>query len=226
MLKTFPNSTYPTRADLDITSQGSTFEFIKKERPELLIHCAALTGIRECEENQKTAWQVNVLGTENIVKACEEYRNDCYLVYVSTACVFKGDAGGYIETDIPYPKNFYALTKLLSEFSVNCSSVKKNLVIRTNFVARERWPYKKAFVDRFGTYLFADDLALAIKSVLKKELTGIVHICGEETLSMFDLAKITTPDIAPMTMAEYHGPPLTINMTLKSARIDSFKITK
>lgn len=202
------------------------FDFMKKERPELLIHCAALTGIRECEENQKTAWQVNVLGTENIVKACEEYQDECYLVYVSTACVFKGDIGGYIETDIPYPKNFYALTKLLSEFLVNCSLVKKKLIIRTNFVARERWPYTKAFIDRFGTYLFADDLALAVRSIINKELTGIVHICGEETLSMFELAKITTPDIAPMTMADYQGPPLTVNMTLKSARINSFKITK
>ena len=217
---------HPTHKELDITSERSALEFIRKERPELLIHCAALTGIRDCEEKQKTAWQVNVLGTENLVKACEKYQNNCYFVYVSTACVFKGDVGGYIETDIPYPKNFYALSKLLSEFIVNCSAITRKLVIRTNFAARERWPYPKAFTDRFGTYLFADDLAKAMKFVLDKELTGVVHICGEEVLSMFELAKITTPDIIPMTMAEYQGPPLTVNMTLRSTRIAPFKITK
>jgi hypothetical protein len=46
--------------------------------------------------------------------------------------------------------------------------------------ARERWPYPKAFVDRFGTYLFADDLARAIKNVVEEGFTGILHVCGEE----------------------------------------------
>jgi len=157
------------------------------------------------EQNKKVAWQVNVDGTENLVKACEKYRDGCYFVYMSTACVFYGDVGNYVETDTPYPKNFYSLTKLLGEFVVKYSSLKKWLIVRTNFVPRERWPYRKAFIDRFGTYLFADDLALAIASVVKDNFTGIVHVCGDEKLSMFELAKITTPDIEPTTMAEYNG---------------------
>jgi hypothetical protein len=43
---------------------------------------------------------------------------------------------------------------------------------------------------------------------------------------MFELAKITTPEVKPMTISEYVGPPLTIDMSLNSKRIDSFRMTK
>lgn len=226
LLKVFPSFLAPTHKELDITDKKAVFRYIEDHKPDLLIHCAALTGIRECEDNKENAWCVNVGGTENLVKACENFAPKCYFVYISTACVFYGDKGNYVETDIPYPKNFYSLTKLLGEFIVKYSSLKKWLIIRTNFVSREKWPYPKAFVDRYGTYLFADDLARAIKYVIEREVTGILHVCGEEKISMFELAKITTPDVKPMTLSEYEGPPLTVDMSLKSVRIKPFKLTR
>ena len=109
---------------------------------------------------------------------------------------------------------------------VKSHNLERWLIIITNFIPRERWPYPKAFIDRWGTYLFADDLALAIKQVINQKLTGIVHICGEDKVSMYQLAKITTPDIKPMTLAEYSGPPLTEDMTLSSKRILPFKLRR
>jgi len=123
-------------------------------------------------------------------------------------------------------KNTNSLTKLLSEFIVIYSELKKWLIIRTNFVARERWPYPEAFIDRFGTYLFADEVAQAIKDLIEKGLTGIVHVHGNEKLFMYELAKITTPDIQPMTLNEYSGPPLTIDMSLRSIRIKPYQLRK
>lgn len=226
LVKATPNSLHPTHKELDITNKGALDSFVRENMPDVIIHCAALTGIRDCEENKELAWKVNVEGTENIVKACLEYNRKCYFVYISTACVFYGEKGDYVENDIPYPKNFYSLTKILGEFIVKYSGLKKWLIIRTNFVAREKWPYPKAFIDRYGTYLFADDLASAIKSVTGNNLTGIVHIHGNEKMSMFELAKITTPNVQPMMLAEYNGPPLTVDMSLRSIRIRPFKINK
>jgi dTDP-4-dehydrorhamnose reductase len=142
---------------------------------------------------------------------------------MSTACVFKGDTGDYVETDIPYPDNFYSLTKLIGEFIVK--KMKNHLVIRANFVSRERWKYEKAFTDRFGTYLFADDLALAIKDVVGCRLNGTVHLAGKEKLSMFELAKITTPEIKPITMDEIDIP-LPCDMSLRSVRIRPYKLRR
>jgi dTDP-4-dehydrorhamnose reductase len=225
LVKIFSGSLHPSHKELDLTDKKAVFNFIEKERPEVVIHCAALTGIRECEQNQKAAWMTNVEGTRNIVEGLEK-NGSSYFVYLSTACVFRGDVGNYVETDIPYPKNFYALTKLLGEFEVKYSNLRKWLIIRTNFVGREKWPYEKAFVDRYGTYLFADDLASAMASLIKNDLGGIVHVCGEEKISMFELAKINTPHIEPMTLDEYVGPPLTVDMSLRSERISPFKIRK
>lgn len=224
--KVFPNAVTPSHSELDIINRSNVYNFIRKIRPNLLIHTAALTSVRECQTNRKKAWKTNVEGTENLVRACLKYNRNCYFVYISTACVFHGDRGNYIETDIPYPKNFYALTKLLGEFVVKYSGLRKFLIIRTNFVVREKWPYPRAFTDRYGTYLFADDLASAIKYVIADKFTGIVHLCGEDKISMFELANITTPNVKPLTLDEYNGPPLTVDMSLCSTRIKLFKLKR
>jgi dTDP-4-dehydrorhamnose reductase len=92
-------------------------------------------------------------------------------------------------------------------------------------VAKEKWRFPKAFVDRFGTYLFAEDAARGIRDVLEAKLQGIVHICGDKKLSMFELARMTTPDVQPMTLKEYTGPRLTIDMTLGTVRWRKYKIS-
>lgn len=224
LVKLYPGSEHPSHTELDIGDEKEVDEYLRKIKPDSVIHCAALTGIRECEDDKALAWRVNVGGTESLVEGCEKLSNDCYFAFVSTACVFQGDRGDYVESDLPYPKNYYSLTKLLGEAAVRHSGLKRWLVVRTNFVARERWRYPKAFADRYGTYLFADEVAKAIKEVTAKEMTGILHVAGDRRLSMFELAKITTPEVQPMTLDEYRGPPLTIDMTLRSERIPPFKM--
>ena len=216
---------HPSRAELDITDRELVTHYMRLHKVDTVVHTAALTGIRQCEENRELAWKTNVDGTRNLLQACLQSRPDCYFVHISTACVFYGDRGDYVESDLPYPKNFYSLTKLVSEFVVSEVRSDNWLIIRTNFVPRSRWPYQKAFKDRFGTYLFADDLANAIAKVLEKRITGILHVCGDKRMSMFELAKITTPDVQPMTIEEYSGPPLTMDMSLVSSRIKPFKLT-
>lgn len=224
LVKAFPRSIHPTHSQLDVTDREDVLRFLKMTSPDIVVHCAALTGIRECEEKRNLAWKTNVIGTENLVRGLERRRHDSYFVLVSTACVFHGDQGNYVETDIPYPKNFYSLTKMWSELVVQYSRLKRWLIVRTNFTAQEKWPYSRAFTDRYGTYLFANRVAGAMKKLVSQNMKGVVHICGDKRLSMFELAKLTTPDIQPMTMSDYVGPPLTIDMSLKSIRIPPIKL--
>jgi dTDP-4-dehydrorhamnose reductase len=225
LVRIFPEALYPTRQELDLKVKASVDKYIAEERPNIVIHTAALTSVPFCEENRKEAYETNVTSTENLAGACSVHNAKCYFVQISTACVFRGDVGNYVETDLPYPKNYYALTKLLAEFVVEYSGL-KSLIVRTNFVAKEKWPYPRAFVDRYGTYLFASDVAAAVKSVVQQKLIGVVHVRGEERMSMYELAKITTPTVKPMTLAEYQGVPLTVDMTLSSVRLKPFKISR
>jgi dTDP-4-dehydrorhamnose reductase len=208
----YPGCLSPTRNDLDVTNKNQVIDYFDNHSIDLVIHTAAITSVRLCEEDRELAWNTNVQGTKNLTSAAIQSKNNIKFVYISTACVFDGHGELYKENDIPYPENFYALTKLIGENEV--SKIKNHLIIRTNFVSKKPWSYPAAFTDRFGTYLFAENVAKGIKEILEKDLNGIIHLVGDKKISMFELAKITTPDILPMTMNEYSGPRLTKDMSL------------
>lgn len=220
--KIFPDSISPTHTELDITNKKSVIDFFKKHTIHEIIHTAAITKIRTCEENKELAWKTNVIGTKNLIDAASNSTQDIKFVYFSTACVFDGKIGMYKENSLPYPENFYSLTKLLGEIEVK--KIKNHLIIRTNFVGKSKWPYPKAFTDRYGTYLFAETVAKALKEILDKSLNDVIHITGKEKISMFELAKITTPNIQPTTIKEYSGPKLTMDMSLDSERWKKYNI--
>ena len=214
--KLFPNSLFPSHSDLDITNNEMVFDYFSKNEFDSIIHTAAMTSIRQCESEKKLSWDTNVVGTKNLVDATTEFRSNSKFIYLSTACVFDGHDGMYKESSIPSPENFYALTKLIGEQQIK--NLKNYLIIRTNFVGKQKWMYPKAFTDRFGTYLFAENVASGIKEIFDTNIEGTIHIVGDKKLSMYDLAKITTASIQPMTIDEYQGPPLTMDMSLDTER--------
>ena len=214
--KFFPDSLFPSRSELDITNHEAVFDYFSKNEFDSIIHAAAMTSVRQCESEKKLSWGTNVVGTKNLVDAAIKFNPNSKFSYVSTACVFDGHVGMYKESSIPHPENFYALTKLIGEQFVK--NLKNHRIIRTNFKGKQKWPYPKAFTDRFGTYLFADQVALGINDIIKENIQGVVHIVGKKKISMFELAQLTTPDIKPMTIDEYQGPPLTMDMSLDTER--------
>jgi|TARA_B100001971_G_scaffold212753_1_gene243768 dTDP-4-dehydrorhamnose reductase len=220
----FKDAFCPTHKEMDITNQVSVKKTILSYKPDVLIHAAAFVDIRGCEEDKKKAQEINVEGTKNIVNALKELNNGCYLVYTSTACVFAGENEKYYtEDDTPAPKNYYADTKLegekiVEEYSNYC-------IIRTNFVPKEQWKFPKAFVDRFGTYLFSDDVAKGIFEVVEKREKGIIHIVGDKRMSMYDLALLAgSKNVGKMTLDDYNGPPVTVDMSLSTKRWKKYKI--
>lgn len=217
-----PDGLFPTHENLDITKKDHVVDYIRKESVDTIIHCAALTNIRYCEEHREETFNINVNGTRALIEALASSKVERpYFIYVSTACVFPGDSPSkyYSEEDVPYPKNFYAVTKLIGEcISGSFSKSLDVLVLRTNFIERKKWPYPKAFTDRFATYLYADQVANAIKDLVEKRTIGLVHICGDKKMSMFEFAKLTDHEVQLMTLKDYNGPPLTVNMSLTSKK--------
>jgi dTDP-4-dehydrorhamnose reductase len=222
--KQFPESYCPSHKEMDVADAISVEKSIGDYKPDVLIHAAALVGIRECEENKEKAWKINVEGTRNIVNALKKLNNNCYLVYMSTACVFAGENKKYyIEDDKPSPKNYYSATKLDGEKVAE--KYPNTCIIRTNFVQKGQWKYTKAFVDRFGTYLFADQVAKGIQEVVEKREKGIIHIVGDKRMSMYELAILSgSKNVGKITLAEYNGPSLTVDMSLSTNRWKKYRI--
>ena len=220
----FKDAYFPTHEEMDVSDNNSVNKVISDYKPDALIHTAAFVDVRSCEENKKKAWTTNVEGTQNIINSIKKLNNGCYLIYVSTACVFAGENEKYyVEDDVPSPKNYYAFTKLCGELIAR--QHENRCIIRTNFVAKEPWKYPKAFVDRFGTYLFSDNVAKGIYDVYKKKENGIVHIVGDKRMSMYELALLAgSKNLGKLTLAQYQGPPLTVDMSLSTKRWKKYKI--
>lgn len=213
----------PNLDELDLTKKKNIENFFNKNDFDVIIHNSSLMNIRVCEEQRDEAMKINVTSTKNLIEVIKIKKPNVQFIHISTPCVFYGKSGMYVESSIPYPVNFYGLTRLLGEYIVE--KLSQYTIIRTNYVSRKKWPYPKAFTDRFGTYLFPDGVAYGIYDIQKENLSGIVHVVGDKKISLYDFAKITTPDIQPMTMSDYSGPPLTVDMSLDTERWKKYRLS-
>lgn len=226
--KIFPNALYPGRADMDITAKATVDAYFANHKPEIVIHLAALASIPGCENDKPKAWTVNVQGTRNIIAAAQTTSATRVLLYLQSACIFPGTDPDAMENEdsLPDPKHYYGITKLVAEEAIlgAQNDQLKTYSVRTNFTTMP-WEYPKAFTDRYGTYLFAQGVVKGLKEILEK-LPGrqILHVCGDKKISMYDYAVAGGSQVEPMTLKDYSGPPLTINMSLATKYWRPYKL--
>ena len=101
---------------LDISSQEAVDTFFKDIEPgTVVINCAALTNVDECEMDPKQAQGINALGVKHLAIACARQR--LALLHISTDYVFSGNASKpYTEEDSTGPCSIYGMTKLGGEY--------------------------------------------------------------------------------------------------------------
>lgn len=220
--KILSNTLCPDLNEINLTSKSDIENYLINNDIDTIIHVDALHSIKNYEDDKELAMQINFKNTKNLVDAIKKYPKIKFIL-ISTPCVFNGKDGMFLENSIPYPVNFYGSTKLLAEKEVE--TLTNYLIIRTNYVARKPWPYPEAFIDRFSTYLFADQVAKAIVEIIPEKFRGILHITGDKKISMFELAKITTPNVKPTTLANYSGPALNVDMSLDTKRWKKYTLT-
>lgn len=169
-------------------------------RPQLVIHCAALTDVDGCARDPDQAFRVNALGSQNVALACR--RAGAALVYISTNEVFDGTATRpYIEFDTPNPINPYGASKWAGE------TVATRL-LHTLYIVRIAWlfaPRSRSFVskilaraeqqghlrvvtDEVAGPTYAPDVAAAIWQLAATEHYGIYHLANEGICSRYDYA--------------------------------------
>jgi len=191
--------------ELDLSRKELVLEFAQREKPDILINCAAYNAVDKAEQEQATAFILNRDVPAYLTEAIAS--TGAVLIHLSTDYVFDGTAETpYVETDIPNPQSVYAKSKLAGEHEVLKSN--RNIIIRTswlysaygnNFVktmlrlGKERDEIN-VVADQFGTPTRAKDLANAILQIIRKLNTstenfgGIYHYSNEGICSWYDFA--------------------------------------
>jgi dTDP-4-dehydrorhamnose reductase len=189
---------------MDITNHESVSETMKKFLPSRVIHCAAWTAVDAAEEesNREKVHAVNVIGTENIARACAEI--EAVMTYISTDYIFDGiGSRAWLPEDESYsPLNYYGQTKLEGELAVKKFAPKF-------FIVRIAWvfgPHGNNFVktmlklskthdtlrvvnDQIGTPTYTPDLSRLLADMNMTEKFGIYHATNEGGyISWYDFA--------------------------------------
>ncbi len=115
-----------TRADFDLLDFAAVERGFANDRPQLIIHCAAVSTIAEAEKDPALARRVNVGATEFLAGLAAQIP----FVYFSTDLVFDGRKGNYLETDAANPLHVYGETKRAAEQIVLKNP--RHLVVRTS----------------------------------------------------------------------------------------------
>ena len=196
-------------SELDITHLEQCKSVFQKVNPDFCINAAAYTAVDKAESEPEKARLINVIGAQNLAKACKE--SNTVLLHISTDFVFDGTATkSYTEENTPNPTGVYGKTKLDGEKAIQ-AILEKYFIIRTSWVYSEFGNnFMKTMLrlgkerdtlsvvnDQIGTPTNAVDLAKALLTIItvchaKNSLAsdyGIYNFSNEGQCSWYDFAK-------------------------------------
>ncbi len=189
---------------LDVSDSEEVSRIFVDFAPDVVINCAAMTQVDECESKREACWQVNALAVETLAKCC--LARGTRLVQVSTDFVFDGQSGPYKESARPSPLSYYGRSKLAGENYARGAGMDKWSIVRTvlvygvaenlqrnNFVwwLRDHLEAGKSVnivTDQWRTPTYAADLATGIEKMVRFSKQGVYHISGREFFSIYEFA--------------------------------------
>jgi dTDP-4-dehydrorhamnose reductase len=186
---------------IDMTNFVALQSFIRKERPDVVVHTAAMVSVDGCEKNMRKATIINSNTPMVITELSEEI--GAYLIHISTDAFYQGSDGELCdESHPPTPGSAYAKTKLDGEKYV--SQYDSALSLRTNIygfnfqskTSLAEWilyslmkdETLKMFTDVIYSPILVNDLADIIQSCIEHKLKGVYNAGGSGAISKYGFA--------------------------------------
>lgn len=227
------------RNEMDITKKEEVDRVILEYRPDVIFHCAAWTAVDKAEDMEEACYNVNVVGTKNIVDASIEV--GAKILYMSTDYVFDGKKEGlYVEDDKVNPMSVYGKTKYLGEEEVRRNpkhyitriswvfGINGNNFIKTMIKLSSTHDELTVVDDQVGTPTYTVDLSKLLVDMALTDKYGTYHSTNEEYCSwaefasyIFDSNGIGTK-VIPVSTEEY----LKITGTKQAYRPRNSKLSK
>lgn len=197
-----PSDNY-TYLQMDVANALETFAVMSLEKPDVVVHAAAMTNVDDCELRPQHCERINVQGTSQVLTDAETFSS--HFIYISTDFVFDGEKGHYTEEDDTKPISLYGFSKLQAESMVQTSTIPFAIVrtclvygnllqgFRSNIVSwvkesLEQGKTIQVVSDQLRTPTYVEDVAKGIVLIIEKKATGIYHISGKDWLTPYDIA--------------------------------------
>ena len=190
-----------THAELDITDAKAVWRACVKEKPEVVVNCAAYTDVDGAQDDLEGASRVNVDGSRFVALGAAEV--GASVVYPSTDYVFDGLKGApYVESDPTRSLSVYGQTKAAGEAETAAAN-------QRYFIVRSSWLFGtggRNFVetmlalghdqgdvvvvrDQVGCPTYTAHLADALVRLIGTTAFGIHHIAGGGECSWYEFAQ-------------------------------------
>lgn len=229
------------RLTMDLTNRADVEATIDGFRPDVVVNCAAFTGVDLAEDEAETAFAVNDTAVRDLCRAVDAL-GSC-LVHLSTDYVFDGlDDGWYREEARTNPQGIYGQSKLAGEAHVLSSD--RGIVLRTawvystrgaNFVKTiRRLAIERDEIDvvsdQLGCPTAAKDIAAAVAEIIDSGCgkSGLFNMAAPDQASWYELAVATVQNMGRGDEVKVH--PITTDQYPTKAfrpsnsRLDSGKL--
>lgn len=193
--------------EVDITKIDEVTQFVHVNRPNVVINCAGLTDVQECENNVDEAYRVNAIGVRNVALAANEV--NAKVIQISTDDVFdKESRVPYNEFDNVHPRTIYGKSKEAGE-KILTQLLNRFVIIRSSWI----YGIGRDFVDevlrnvgqgktmevpnnQYAAPTSAKELAKVIRYFIDNEEYGLYHVVCPGSCSRYEFAR---------TILEYSG---------------------
>mgnify|MGYP001580356842 CR=1 FL=1 len=201
-------NTPASMAKVDITDIAQVARAIRKFQPTVVINTAAKTNLEWCVQNKLAAFNVNVLGANNIAQICDQ--EGIYLIHLSSGCILASidEEDAKKEDDPPHPTSYYSWTKVWAE---NLIGFKKSpgfkyLILRPRQPISSQINYKNMllklltftkFVDTPNSGTVLEDLMDWTTQLIKKRTNGTLHVSNSGWSTPYQIGLLLKKHIFP-----------------------------
>jgi dTDP-4-dehydrorhamnose reductase len=194
----------PERKEMDIIRWDGVIGKLQKLKPNAIVNCAGLSDLECPDPDELNVRKINVEGPRNLAQGAARF--NCKLLHISSDLVFDGQKAvpqPYFEDDAPNPVTPFGKSKMDSELAVK-DNAPDYIIVRTgwlygirgnNFIrsiVREAVRHKRPFLeipaDYYGSPTWAHRLALQVKGLIDRHVTGTYHATAEGSCNLLEFA--------------------------------------
>lgn len=188
-LRSFPEASRERLlSGVDVLDQDSLVATLAQARPDVLINCVGLIKQLADAKDPLTALPINAMLPHRLARLCA--LSGARLIHVSTDCVFSGNKGGYLESDLSDAEDLYGKSKYIGELH----DLPNAITLRTSIIGHELnsshslvdwFLAQEGSVRGFSRAVFSGLPTVELARVMKDfvlphpELNGLYHVAAE-----------------------------------------------